>query len=117
MDALVLTTRREIRHIEIDGLQDMQMVVGGWIDIVPVYEKPELAMVVNDCGLVDRLPINMFASILYGVHVHGDPIAGNVLIMRYGIDPVTQEPDVVGLQPGDEAAIRQLISKSVAIQR
>lgn len=52
-------------------------------------------MVVNEEGLIERLPFNAFASVLYGTQHHGHRIVGNVAILKQGYRD--GEPDIVGL--------------------
>lgn len=58
-------------------------IVGGWIEHVrPKYLKQPLCMICNETGLINHLPINPIASLLYGFQDHGSPIAGDVLILK-----------------------------------
>lgn len=74
--------------------------VGGHIEIVfpRGLLKPYL-MVVNEEGLLQNLKLNGIGSVLYGTPKHGQPIVGNVVIMKGGI--VNGEPDIVGLEDGE----------------
>lgn len=54
-------------------LEEMQEIVGGYIEIVRLDEKT--IMVVNEEGLVYNLPYNAKASRLCGI-----PIVGDVLV-------------------------------------
>ena len=60
-----------------------------------MYLTPGLVMVVNEEGLILDLPLNPYASILYGTQLHGHPIVGNVAILQQGYRD--DEPDIVGL--------------------
>lgn len=99
--AIIFTTdnKIELRDLELkDGslLKALQAVVGGHIKIVhPRYLTHGLVMVVNEEGLIEGLPLNLYASILYGFHDHGQPIVGNVAILDQGYRG--GEPDIVGL--------------------
>ncbi len=42
---------------EINGLEEMQAVVGGWIEAIYPYEE-EVAIVCNEEGLINGLPFN-----------------------------------------------------------
>ena len=44
------------------SLEELQGIVGGYIDIVPLW--PGWVMVVNDEGLLKDLPLNVVASML-----------------------------------------------------
>lgn len=54
------------------------------IDIVTLQCLGDLyCMVVDDEGLfVDKPHLNAFASYLYGSHMHGQPIVGDVVLMK-----------------------------------
>lgn len=58
-------------------------IVGGLVEHVrPRYLQKPYCMLCNECGLIDQLPLNPIASLLYGYQDHGHPIAGNVLIIK-----------------------------------
>jgi len=65
-----------------------------------------LCFVCNEEGLMHNLPLNLFGSVLYGFHIHGNPIVGNIVFMREGI--VDGEPDFVELTDEDIAWIKKL---------
>ena len=79
------------------------------IDIVHTYALEELGvrgsvgefcMVIDDEGLLKDNPVlNPIASLLYGCDLHGQPIAGNVLICQNRETPVGIE--TVGLTDYD----------------
>ena len=50
---------------EINGLEEMQAVVGGWIEAIYPYEE-EVAIVCNDEGLINGLPFNRSVPGGYG---------------------------------------------------
>lgn len=68
-----------------DDLATLQQFVGGNINTVRI--APDVVMIVNDEGLLRCLPINGFASPLYG-----HPIVGNAWI--FGIDSEGELQDV-----------------------
>lgn len=81
--------------------------VGGYIEIVHPKGLPEpLCFVCNEEGLLHGLPLNAFASVLYGTLDHGHPIVGNIVIMREGF--VDGEPDLVGLTDEDMCKIESM---------
>jgi hypothetical protein len=61
-------------NINMDGLQRKQELVGGYIELVHLNEGKVL--IVNEEGLLDRLPLNVEASRLCG----GSPIVGDVIL-------------------------------------
>lgn len=68
-----------------------------------VYPKglPEgYVMIVDDEGKLKGKPINQVGSYLYQSHIHGDPIVGDVVILKLGI--YQGEYDIVGI-PDNEA--------------
>ena len=71
--------------------------VGGFIEIVRPTGLPKpYAMVVNEEGLIHGLPYNRVGSLLYGTHIHGNPILGNIVILKEGF---TEEgPDFVDME-------------------
>lgn len=70
--------------------------VGGYIEIVrPKHLPRPYVMIVNEEGLLLRLPWNMAGSLLYG-----EGIAGNIVIMREGFTE-DGEPDILGLEEDD----------------
>ena len=50
---------------EINGLEEMQAVVGGWIEAIYPYEE-EVAIVCNEEGLINGLPVNRSVPGGYG---------------------------------------------------
>ena len=57
-----------------DRLKQMQDAVGGYIELLYINTKRNEVMIVNEEGLLRRLPVNRRASKLAG-----QPIRGNVL--------------------------------------
>ena len=57
-------------------------------------------MVVNEEGLLLNLPMNVFGSYLYGTDNHGRPIAGNIVLLKRGINS-DGEHDLLGLTEQD----------------
>lgn len=75
--------------------------VDGYMENVHPRRLPRgLIMVVNEEGLCNGLPVNPIASYLYQTDIHGQPIVGNVVIVKEGI--FEDERDIVGI-PDDEA--------------
>ena len=62
-------------------------------------------MIVNDEGLLRNLPLNVFGSLLYGMDYHGNPIVGDIVLIKEGINS-DGECDLVGL---DEQDIQTLV--------
>lgn len=78
-----------VKTQEMNGLNDYQSVVGGWIESVAT-PSGDFSMYVNEEGKMMGLPLNrrateMVASMLF----QGDFIAGDAVIV--GFDPATGE--------------------------
>ena len=98
MKGILVTTDNtaEIRDFETPLYKTIGEAVGGYIEIVhPMGLADPLVMVVNEEGLIQELPMNMLGSLLYGTHMHGSPIAGNIVVMKTGW--TCEGPDIVGL--------------------
>lgn len=91
----------EIRDMDPDrDLLDLihQELDGGFMEIVrPAGLTTRYLMLVDDCGLLKNLDINVNASIIYGCQRHGQMIAGTALIMIETIDYETGERDIAGM--------------------
>lgn len=81
--------------------------VGGYIEIVHPRGLPDpFVMIVNEEGLLMGLRINRTGCALYGTKEHGQPIVGDIVIMKEGWRD--GEPDIVGLEGEDFDALAQL---------
>ena len=117
MKGIVISTANTIQTTEIPEnghpLYDLvRGAVGGYIEnVYPMRLDRNLIMVVNEEGLLMGLPINPVASYLYGMDIHGQPIVGNVIILKKGY--FEDEPDIVGI-PDDEAeTIIETLNKTI----
>ena len=63
-------------NIDMDGLQRKQELVGGYIELVHLNEGRVL--IVNEEGLLNKLPLNTEASGLCGGPIVGDVILCNI---------------------------------------
>lgn len=83
------------------------------IDIVrPQNLDAAYCMIVDDEGLLAERPrFNVFASHLYGAHVHGQPIVGNAVLMknRQDDDGVT----TIWLDKAEASALADSIGNNV----
>lgn len=65
-------------------LKDLQAAIGGYIEIVKprgvLDDGRPLVMVVDEEGLVKNRPLNPMGCALYGTVVHGQPIAGPIVV-------------------------------------
>lgn len=99
MNGIVITTRNEVRPVMLTepAYICMQNFVGGHFEHVrPVNLKAPYCMIVNEDGISQGLPVNLFGCFLYGSHVHGNPIVGDILILKDGVNEF-DEADIVGL--------------------
>ena len=108
MNALKLSTNGDINLIDLKEkeyeytFQAMQKAIDcSMVDIVHAVNLPDpYCMVVDDEALlVDKPTVNLVASYLYGTVEHGQPICGDVLIMK---DSITRDGiETVGLEDVD----------------
>ena len=64
-------------------------------------------MIVNEEGRLLDLPLNYVGSYFYGTDQHGEPIVGNIVIMKDGYRG--GEPDIVGLNDIEAEQIKDVI--------
>lgn len=103
MIVLTISTQNEMRRLEYDppSYDILRGAVGGWYEHVhPMGLKRPYSMMVNEEELLHGLPLNPLGSALYGTQLHGQPIVGNIVIVKDGY--YDGEPDVVGMTE-DEA--------------
>lgn len=103
MKGIVITTKQEMRVQEFSepAYKSIGEAVGGWIEIVhPMRLGRPYCMVVNEEGLLRNLPMNAFGSFLYGTDTHGSPIAGDIVLLKEGINS-DGELDLLGLTEMD----------------
>lgn len=114
MKGIVITTKCEMRVQEFSEptYKSIGEAVGGWIEIVhPVRLKRPYCMVVNEEGVLRNLPFNAFGSFLYGADKHGSPIAGDIVLLKGGINN-DGELDLLGLT---ELDIKHLCTMAVTV--
>ena len=110
MKGVVVTTDLEIR---IEGFSDplyktVGSAVGGYIEHVkPARLRHPYCMIVNEEGRLLDLPLNPIGSFFYGTDKHGEPIAGNIVIMKDGYRD--GERDIVGLGDVEAEEIKNII--------
>ncbi len=87
MKGLVITTenKMQVREFGEPAYETIGKAVGGWIEVVHPKGLPDpFCMVVNEEGLLHGLPLNLFGCILYDTVRHGNPIVGNIVILKEG---------------------------------
>ena len=112
MKGIVITTKDEMRVQEFSepAHKSIGEAVGGWIEIVrPVRLEPPYCMIVNEEGTLLNLPMNMFGSFLYGTSYHGNPILGDIVLLKEGINS-DGEPDILGLDEQDIKYLCDMVS-------
>lgn len=114
MKGLVITTDNLMRIEEFTApfYKSIGRVVGGYIEIVhPRGLTSPYCMVVNEEGLLIGLPLNLFGSILYETFRHGNPIVGNIVLLKEGF--VEGERDFIGLDDDDIRTLAALVSAEI----
>ena len=115
MKGIVITTENEmsVREFSEDRPlhNELGEVVGGWIEHVhPRLLPPPYCMIVNEEGLLLQLPMNLIGSALYGTGSHGNPIVGNIVLLKDGYRD--GEPDIVGLDDEDIKEMDDFIART-----
>lgn len=110
MKGIVVTTDLEIRIEEFNDplYKTVGSAVGGYIEHVkPARLRHPYCMIVNEEGRLLDLPLNYVGSYFYGTDQHGEPIVGNIVIMKDGYRG--GEPDIVGLSDVEAEQIKDVI--------
>ena len=110
MKGVVVTTDLEIRIEEFSDplYKTVGSAVGGYIEHVkPARLRHPYCMIVNEEGRLLDLPLNYVGSYFYGTDQHGEPIVGNIVIMKDGYRG--GEPDIVGLSDVEAEQIKDVI--------
>jgi hypothetical protein len=87
-----------------------ESILGGWIETVRPrgLDRPYM-MLVNEEGLLHDLPFNVVGSFLYQTHIHGSPIAGNIILMKEGYRD--GERVIVGLEEDEAGRLLDMVLK------
>lgn len=87
--------------------QTLGKEVDGWIEVVHARGLPApFCFVVNEEGLLKKLPMNTIGSVWYQTRAHGWPIVGNIVVMKDGF--TNGEPDIVGLTDEEVQKIMEI---------
>lgn len=111
MKGVVVTTDLEIRIEEFSDplYKTVGSAVGGYIEHVkPARLRHPYCMIVNEEGRLLDLPLNHIGSFFYGTDQHGEPIVGNIVVMKDGYR--NGEPDIVGLDDSEVERVKYTIS-------
>lgn len=114
MKGIVITTRRELTVKDFGEPLHLELaeVLGGFFEVVrPRGLAVPYVMLVDEEGLLKQRPIlNPIGSRLYGSHLHKNHIVGTIVIMKEGIDPETNENDILGLSNNDIAILKKFFT-------
>lgn len=116
MKGIVVTTDLEIRIEEFSDplYKTVGSAVGGYIEHVkPARLRHPYCMIVNEEGRLLDLPLNHIGSFFYGTDQHGEPIVGNIVVMKDGYR--NGEPDIVGLDDSDVEQVKHTISTLISM--
>lgn len=112
MKGLIITTDNIIRTKDFPApaYKSVGEAVGGYIEIVhPKRLASPYCMVINVEGLLRHLPLNLYGCYLYCTDLHGNPIVGNIVILKEGW--VNGERDFTGLSDDECAAFAEQIEE------
>lgn len=100
MKFVKLQTNGEISLLDFPGQVDVSWYADQigceWIELVYPKGFP-IMLIVDEEGLLKENWLNYYASYLYGMHIHGQPIAGDALIAS-----TSESGEIEGL-PDEEA--------------
>lgn len=111
MKGVVVTTNHEVRVEDFSDplYKTVGSAVGGYIEHVkPARLRHPYCMIVNEEGRLLDLPLNYVGSYFYGTDQHGEPIVGNIVVMKDGYR--NGEPDIVGLDDSEVERVKYTIS-------
>lgn len=110
MKGIVITAddRISIRDFSAPLYKSVGETVDGFIEIVhPIGLLNPYCIIVNEEGIVRGLKINRVGSLLYGSHFHGNPILGDLVVMKTEFTP--EGPDIVGLEDDELQHLYKLL--------
>lgn len=116
MKGIVVTADLNVRIEEFDDplYKTVGTAVGGYIEHVrPMRLACPFCMIVNEEGRLQNLPVNSIGSFLYGADQHGEPIVGDIVIMKDGYRD--GEPDIIGLEDAEVEKVKYVISELITI--
>ena len=84
---LKITANDQIKVVDVDfkRMEDIRREIGGYGERVCTqklqdYFGPGAMMIVDEEGLLKRLPMNPLGSFFYGTAMHGQPIVGDFIL-------------------------------------
>ena len=103
MKGIVISTKNkmQIGVFAQPAYESIGKAVGGYIEIVhPKFLPAPYCIVVNEEGVLMNLSLNMMGCMLYGTAYHGNPIVGDIVLLKEGMT-VEGEYDLIGLDEDD----------------
>lgn len=116
MKGVVVTTDNEVRVYDFNDplYKTVGSAVCGYIEHVHPMRLPRpFCMIVNEEGRLRNLPLNHIGSYFYGTDQHGEPIVGNIVVMKDGYR--NGEPDIVGLDDSEAEQVKYTISTLISM--
>lgn len=113
MKGLVISTKQKMRVVDFGepAYEAIRKAVGGWLEIVhPKGLTDPFCMVVNEEGLLRGLPMNLIGSILYETYRHGNPVVGDIVLLKEGFT-TPGERDFIGLNEDDINFLSALVTR------
>lgn len=78
--------------------------------VVPVRLKGKYAFYIDEDGFKHELPLNYFASALYGTDEHRTPVVGKAVVVK-----LTADRDTEWLDESDVPAVQEMINEADAL--
>lgn len=103
MKAIKIDTRNNMSVVDLETplYASLERELGGWPEHVrPRRLNPPFCMMVDDCGHMKELDFNLMGSYLYETDKHGNPIAGDIFILKEEVY-ASGEYNVIGLDDKD----------------
>lgn len=84
MKGILVTTEGviEVKDFKEPHFQSIYDQLGGFEIVNPIGLAEPYRMVVDDDGLYKQKPVNKLGSLLYGTNIHGNPIVGDIVILK-----------------------------------
>jgi len=83
MKTILIKTDQTVSIKEISGYADLYKYYKGFPSTVnPRGLDRPFCMIVDDAGLLHGLPVNAFGTMLYGATKHGNPIVGDIFLIK-----------------------------------